>query len=80
MNYDEFNFNYDQIDKFFINSKNAYYLSEYISGVLQVNQEKITNMMIEQGDKELINEFLDKYIKVSNLQKKYINMLNDYIK
>ena len=80
MNYDEFNFNYDQIDKFFINSKNAYYLSEYISGVLQVNQEKITNMMIEQGDKDLINEILNKYIGASHLQEKYINMLNDYIK
>ena len=41
MTYDEYGFNYDIIDKFFINSKNVYYLSEYINGALQVNQEKI---------------------------------------
>ena len=79
MNYDNHNFNYDKIDKFFINSKDAYYLSEYISGVSQVNQEKITNMLIEQDDKDLINEFLNKYIGGSHLQEKYINILKEYI-
>lgn len=78
MTYDEYGFNYDIIDKFFIGSKDAYYLSEYISGVLQVNQEKIVNMMIEQGDKKLINEYLNKYIVASGLQEKYVNILKEY--
>ena len=80
MTYDEYGFNYDIIDKFFIDSKDTYYLSEYISVVLQINQEKIVNMMIEQGDKNLINEFLNKYIGVSGLQEKYVNILKEYIK
>ena len=79
MTYDEYGFNYDIIDKFFIDSKDTYYLSEYISVVLQINQEKIVNMMIEQGDKNLINEFLNKYIGVSGLQEKYVNILKEYI-
>ena len=79
MTYDNYDFNYDKIDKFFINSKDAYYISEYISGVLQVSQEKITNMLIEQGDKGLINEFLNKYIGASGIQKKYVNILKEYI-
>ena len=79
MTYDNYDFNYDEIDKFFINSKDAYYLSEYISGVFQVNQEKITNMLIEQGDKDLIKEFLNKYIEASHLQEKYVNILREHI-
>ncbi len=79
MNYNNHDFNYDEIDKFFINSKDVYYISEYISGVSQVNQEKITNMLIGQGDKDLINEFLNKYIGVSGMQEKYVNILKEYI-
>ena len=79
MNYDEYDYNYDLIDKFFIDSKDAYYISEYMSGVLQVNQEKIANMLMEQGDKELIREFLDKYVGASHLQEKYVNLLKEYI-
>ena len=79
MTYDNYDFNYDEIDKFFINSKDAYYISEYISGVLQVSQEKITNMLIEQDDKDLIKEFLNKYVEASHLQEKYINILKEHI-
>ena len=79
MNYDEHGFNYNIVDEFFINSKDAYYLSEYICGVIQVNQEKIVNMLIESKDKELITEFLNKYIVASNLEDKYVNMLKEYI-
>ena len=79
MNYDEHGFNYNIVDEFFINSKDAYYLSEYICGVIQVNQEKIVNMLIESKDKELITEFLNKYIVTSNLEDKYVNMLKEYI-
>ena len=80
MNYDEYDFNFDLIDKFFVQSKDAYYLSEYISGVLQVSQEKITNMLIEQGDKKFISNFLDKYIGASGIQEKYVTMLREYLK
>ena len=79
MNYNNHDFNYDEIDKFFINSKDVYYISEYISGVSQVNQEKITNMLIEQDDKDLIKEFLNKYIEASRLQEKYVNILKEHI-
>ena len=77
--YDKHGLNYDTIDKIFIESKNAYYLSEYISAVHQVNQEKIVNMMINTNDKDYINEFLFKYINGSNIEKKYIESLKEYV-
>ncbi len=79
MNYDERGFDFSLIDKFFIESHNAYYLSEYISGVLQVNQEKLVDMLICDGDKEFIRDFLDKYIGASNLDSQYVQMLKEYV-
>ena len=79
MNYDEQGYNYDLIDEFFINSKDEYYISEYISGVLQVDQEKIINMLIESKDKDLITKLLEKYTIASNLDNKYIEILKEYI-
>ena len=43
MNYDEKGYNFDLLDNFFVDSKNIFYLGEYISGIKQINKQKIVN-------------------------------------
>ena len=71
MNYDCRNYNYDLLDEFFVNSKDSWYLAEYISGINQVNQEKIVNMVIQTKDKEFIQKLLKDNFIQSNLEEKY---------
>ena len=54
MNYDCKGYDYDLLDEFFVNSKDIWYLGEYINGVHQANQENIVNKIIKIGDKEYI--------------------------
>ena len=79
MCYDEYGFNYDIIDRYFVDSGDAYYLSEYISGVIQVNQEKMVKMLIDKKDRACINDFLNKYIDGSSLDSIYIDMLRECV-
>lgn len=71
MNYDCRNYNYDLLDEFFVNSKDSWYLAEYISGINQVNQAKIVNMVIQTKDKEFIKKLLKDNFIQSNLEEKY---------
>ena len=80
MNYDGLNYNYDLIDDFFVNSKNSWYLEEYLSGVEQVSDIKITNMLLEMNDKEFIKEFLDEYNVKENLSDKCLTLLEKAIR
>lgn len=75
MNYDSRGYNYDLIDEFFVNSKDSYYLAEYISGVIQVNKEKIVNMIIQTKDKEFIKSLLKDNFIQNHLEEKHINDL-----
>ena len=77
MNYDSryYSYNYDLIDEFFVNSKDSYYLAEYISGVIQVNKEKIVNMIIQTKDKEFIKSLLKDNFIQNHLEEKHINDL-----
>ena len=83
MNYDSryynYNYNYDLIDEFFVNSKDSYYLAEYISGVIQVNKEKIVNMIIQTKDKEFIKALLKDNFIQNHLEEKHINDLEQVL-
>lgn len=75
MNYDSKGYNFDLIDEFFVNSKNAWYLSEYISSIDQINQEKIVNMIIADEDKNFIKELLQDNFFQEYVEVKYKKML-----
>ncbi len=75
MNYDCRGYNYDLLDDFFVNSKDRRYLVEYISGIIQVNKEKIVNMVIQTKDKEFIKEFLEDDLIQLNLEEKHKDAL-----
>ena len=81
MNYDSryYNYNYDLIDEFFVNSKDSDYLAEYISGVIQVNKEKIVNMIIQTKDKEFIKSLLKDNFIQNHLEEKHINDLEQVL-
>ena len=81
MNYDSryYNYNYDLIDEFFVNSKDSYYLAEYISGVIQVNKEKIVDMIIQTKDKEFIKVLLKDNFIQNHLEEKHINDLEQVL-
>ena len=79
MNYDRKGYNFDLLDNFFVDSKNVYYLGEYISSIHQINQEKIVNTIIKTKDKEFIKQILENDIIVDNLDEKYKNILESNI-
>ena len=66
MNYDHYGFSYACVDAFFLEQKDAWYFIEYLSGVGQVNQEKIIEQVLFLKDtsfiKELLNKCIDAYI------------------
>lgn len=76
MNYDCRGYNYDLLDDFFVNSKDSWYLVEYISGVIQVDKEKIVNMVIQTKDKSFIKELLENNFIQDDLEIKYKDALN----
>lgn len=59
MHYAQRGYNYDLLDELFVNSKDIYYLGEYISGIIQVDKEKIVNKIIEIKDNEFIRKILN---------------------
>ena len=79
MNYDRKGYNFDLLDNFFVDSKNVYYLGEYISGILQINQEKIVNTIVKTKDEGFIKQILENDIIVDNLDEEYKNILGSSI-
>lgn len=59
MNYDEMGYDYSKIEEYYVNSKDVYYLGEYISGVYQKNMDNIVDLIIKTNDKEYIKNVLD---------------------
>lgn len=79
MNYDRKGYNFDLLDNFFVDSKNVYYLGEYISLIHQINQEKIVDTIVKTKDKGFIKQILENYTIVDNLDEKYKNILESNI-
>ncbi|MEG2011521.1 MAG: hypothetical protein RR067_05970 [Bacilli bacterium] len=79
MSYDDRGYNFDLLDIFFVNSKDSWYLAEYISSISQVDQEKIVKMIIETKDKEFIEKILEDNFIQSNLEEKYQKNLTNYL-
>ena len=79
MNYDRKGYNFDLLDNFFVDSKNVYYLGEYISSIHQINQEKIVNTIIKTKDKEFIKQILENNFIVGNLDEEYKKILESSI-
>lgn len=79
MNYDRKGYNFDLLDNFFVDSKNVYYLGEYIIGIQQINQEKIVNTIVKTKDEGFIKQILENDIIVDNLDEEYKNILESSI-
>ena len=60
-------------------SKDSDYLAEYISGVIQVNKEKIVNMILQTKDKEFITALLKANFIQNHLEEKHINNLEQVL-
>lgn len=79
MNYDSKGYNFDLLDNFFVDSKNVYYLGEYISSIYQIRQEKIVDAIIKTKDEGFIKQILENDIIVDILDEKYKNILKSSI-
>ena len=79
MNYDRKGYNFDLLDNFFVDSKNVYYLGEYIILIHQINQEKIVNIIVKTKDKGFIKQILENDTIVDNLDEEYKNILKSSI-
>lgn len=79
MNYDSKGYNFDLLDNFFVDSKNVYYLGEYISSIYQINQEKIVNTIVKTKDEGFIKQILENDIIVDILDEEYKNILKSSI-
>ncbi len=80
VNYNDRGYNFDALDDFFVDSKNSWYLAEYISSADQVDQGKIIDAVIKTGDKDFMRELLkDNFVQV-NLDEKYKSILEEALK
>ncbi len=79
MNFDCKGYDYKLLDDFFVNSKNIWYLGEYISGVNQVKHDIIINKIINTADKDFIKQILEDDFIMYNLDKKSKEILKKYI-
>ena len=79
MNYDSKGYNFDLLDNFFVDSKNVYYLGEYISSIYQISQEKIVDAIIKTKDEGFIKQVLENDIIVDILDEEYKNILKSSI-
>ena len=77
MNFDGKGYDFDELDNFFVNSKDIWYLGEYISGIWQLNQENIINKIIETNDKTFIKQILKNEFIMNNLEEKYKSILEN---
>ncbi len=77
MNYDGRDYDYELLDDFFVNSKNVWYLGEYISGVCQVDQETIVRKIINTADKDFIKQILKDSFMENFLDQKYKEILEE---
>lgn len=79
MTYDSKGYNYKILDDFFIQSRDVWYLGEYISGIIQINQESIVKKILKTKDKEFISNVVnDDFIK-NDLDEKYLLILKNFI-
>lgn len=79
MNYDSKGYNFDLLDNFFVDSKNVYYLGEYISSIYQIRQEKIVDAIIKTKDEGFIKQILENDIIVDILDEEYKSILESSI-
>lgn len=79
MNYDGKGYNFDLLDNFFVDSKNIFYLGEYISGIKQINKENIINRIIKTKDKDFIKQILKSDLIIDYLDNKDKNILESSI-
>lgn len=79
MNYDSKGYNFDLLDNFFVDSKNVYYLGEYISSIYQIRQEKIVDAIIKTKDEGFIKQVLENDIIVDILDEEYKSILESSI-
>ena len=79
MNYDRKGYNFDLLDNFFVDSKNVYYLGEYISSIYQINQEKIVDTIVKTKDEGFIKQILENNIIVDILDEEYKNILESSV-
>ena len=77
--YDGKGYNYDLLDKFFVNNKDIWYLGEYIKGI-NVNQKRIVNLILKTNDKKYIMDILKDEIISTSLEEKYIDMLKNSLR
>lgn len=80
MNYDQRGYNFDLLDKFFVSSKDVWYLEEYISGIIQVDKEKIVDKIIETKDKEFIKNILENNNLIDRLTEEQKQKLKNVLK
>lgn len=80
LSYDGRGYDYDSLDSYFVNKKDSYFLAEYISGIEQVDQVKIVDMVLKTDDKKFIEKLLrDNFIQ-AHLEERLYKKLQDYLK
>lgn len=75
MNYDNLGYNYDLLDDFFVNSKDVWYIGEYISGIDQVNTKNIMEKVINTKDIDFISKIIEDDLIKSNLDEESKELL-----
>ena len=80
MNYDQMDFDYSKIEDFFVDTRDAYYLTEYMSGVFQANKKRIVDKLIKTNDKEFIKKILERDYAFYSEEQNYKKKLEEFVK
>lgn len=80
ISYDERGYDYSAIESYYIDMRNAYYLSEYISSVDQADRNKIVDLVLKTEDVEFIGSLCEDNFIQAHLERDLIDRLEDYLK
>ncbi len=79
MNYDEKGYDFSKIEEYLIESRDVYYLGEYISAIYQKNTNYIVDLIIKTGDNEYVKKVLDNEFITRDLSSEQIDKLKKVI-
>ena len=79
MNYDSKGYDYSSLDEYFVNSKNIWYLGEYISSIWQIDLDKIIRLILATKDKEYIKNIIKDELINNHIDEKNMQKLKNYV-
>ncbi len=80
MNYDGLGYDFSKIEEYIVETKDVYYLQEYISAIYQKNMDYLVDLIIKTQDNEYVKKVLDNEFIDRDLSSEQKDKLKSIIK